>query len=258
MAMSGAGRRVWVASVLVAVGLAPLAAGPAHADVERVALGQFRFTPPRVEIAMGDSVIWEAADEGHTVTARDGSFDSSPRGLMAEGDQYRYRFKLPGTFTYFCRVHQARGMVGEIVVVDPSAPAPTTTTRLTPVSAPATTASTDTTATTAPVTTTSRPLATSSTTSMSIATATTAPPGAPASPQEAPVLNPNARVVGSPPLEAGLPEAQAAARRSGDSGGPNTGLVLGLVAVATVGLAGGGALLGSKRRSGQSRRRPPR
>ena len=64
---------------------------------------------------------------------------------------------------------------------------------------------------------------------MSVATATTAPPGAPAVPQEAPTLNPSARVVGTPASEADLPEAQAAARRAeaSDAGpGPAVGLAL--------------------------------
>ena len=123
--MSGLRWRVWVTFGLVAAGIGVPSPRPAAAATTRVVIGGMRFTPPRVEIAMGDSVLWEAADEGHTVTARDGSFDSSPRGLMAEGDQYRFRFRLPGTFAYFCRVHQTRGMQGEIVVVDPAAPTTT-------------------------------------------------------------------------------------------------------------------------------------
>ena len=233
---------------LVAAGIGGVPAPrPAVAATTRVVVSGTRFAPPRVEITMGDSVIWEAADEGHTVTARDGSFDSSPRGLMAEGDQYRFRFRLPGTFAYFCRVHQTRGMQGEIVVVDPAAPT-TTSTRLTPVSAAAPTSSTATTATSAPTTTTSRPLATSSTTSMSVATATTAPPGAPAVPQEPPTLNPNARIVGTPASESGLSEEQAAVRRSEGSGtGPGPAVGLGLLAA--LGIAGGALALRKSRRS---------
>ena len=244
--MIGQHWRVWVTFGLVAAGIGVPSPRPAGAATTRVAIGGMRFTPPRVEIAMGDSVLWEAADEGHTVTARDGSFDSSPRGLMAEGDQYRFRFRLPGTFAYFCRVHQARGMKGEVVVVDPAAPT-TTTTRLTPVSAAAT-SSTATTATTAPTTTTSRPLATSSTTSQSVATATTAPPGAPAVPGEPPTLNPNARIVGTPASGTDLSEEQAGARRSeGDGAGPGPAIGLGLLAA--LGIAGGTLARRKSRRS---------
>jgi hypothetical protein len=164
---------------------------------------------------------------------------------MGEGDQYRFRFRVPGTFAYFCRVHQGRGMQGEIVVVDPSAPT-TTTTRITPITAAATTSST--TATTAPTTTTSRPLATSSTTSRSIATATTAPTGTPAAPQEPPALNPNTPVVGSAVASSeDLPGAQAAGATSEGTGtGPGAAIGVGLLAA--LGVAGGTVFFRARRR----------
>ena len=217
---------------------------PAEAATARVEVGDLRFSPAKLQISVGDTVEWDAADDGHTVTARDGSFDSSSRGLMGTGDYFRFRFRAPGTFAYYCRVHASRGMQGEIVVVDPSAP--TATTRLTPVSAAATTSTTSSaaavTTTTAPVTTTSRVLATSSTTSLAQAVATTSPPGSAATPNEAPTMNPDARVVGSPPPEAGgLPEAQAAARHRGGSGpakGPLIGAAAALLALLALGAFG--------------------
>ena len=225
-------------------------AGPAGADVARVKLAGQRFTPPRVEIVAGDSVIWEAGDDGHTVTARDGSFDSSDRGLMAEGDQFRWRFRVPGTYAYSCRVHGNRGMQGVVVVADPSAPS-TSTTRLTPVSAAATTSTTAaaqaTTPTTVPETTTTRPLATSSTTSVRQVVTTTVPSGTPIDPQEPPALNPNAPML-SPSGDSVLPESQAAARRSEAS--KESLPVLAIVAVAALMLFG--ALVGVRAR----RRRP--
>jgi len=198
---------VLVTAVFSVIGA--VATSPAGAAVERVQVAGQRFDPSRVEIQVGDSVIWEAGDDGHTVTARDGSFDSSYRGMMAEGDQFRWRFRVPGTYAYYCRVHENRGMVGEVVVVDPSA----TTTGVTPVTAAATTSTTVdySTSTTAPATTTSRELATSSTTSLRQATSTTVLPGTPADPQEAPALNPNAPILTGAGSSV-LPEAQAAAR----------------------------------------------
>jgi plastocyanin len=212
--------------------------GPAGAYVERVQLANQRFTPARVQIQLGDSVIWEAGDDGHTVTARDGSFDSSDRGLMAEGDQFRWRFRVPGTYAYYCRVHQNRGMVGEVVVIDPAAP--TTTTPLTPVTAAATTSTTAaaTTETTLPVTTTSRELATSSTTSLRQATSTTVLPGAPADPQEAPAINPNAPILTGSGSSV-LPEAQAAARRAEAEKKKDQLPVVAVVAIAALTLFGG-------------------
>jgi plastocyanin len=249
--MSGLSWRVKVASGLVAVVAGPLAlsARPASAATQQVVLANQRFNPAHIEIVLGDTVDWVAGDDGHTVTARDGTFDSSPRGLMSEGDEFRYRFRVPGTFAYYCRVHGSKGMQGEIVVIDPSAPT-TTTTRLTPVTAAATTTSTAATTTSAApetTTTTSRPLATSSTTSLSQATATTVLAGTPAVPQEAVAMNPNARVVGSPIPSADLPESQAAARRPG---GPGSGSVpaAAAVGVGLVALLGAGGLAARRRR----------
>jgi plastocyanin len=235
--MSGLSQRVGAAFVLVAA-LALLSPRPAEAYVTRVDVGKMQFSPAKVQNEMGDSIIWEASDDGHTVTARDGTFDSSSRGLMAEGDQYRWRFRTPGSYAYFCRVHGDRGMKGEIVVVDPAAPT-TTSTRLTPVSAAATTSTTApplTTAPTAPATTTTRPLATSSTTSPAVATSTTAPVGTPVAPQEPPAVNPSTPIVGTAEADANLPGAQAAAQRTAADDD--------LLPLIAIGVAGMLALLG--------------
>ena len=248
--MSGLLQRVGVALVLVTV----LMPRPAEAYVTRVDASGTRFTPARVEIELDDSVIWEAGDDGHTVTAADGSFDSSSRGFMSEGDQFRWRFRVPGTYAYFCRVHQNRGMKGEIVVVDPDAPT-TSSTRLTPVTAAATTsttalAATETTVSTEPPTTTSRVLATSSTTSPAMATSTTAPVGTPVAPQEPPALNPSAPVLGSADGrgsgDAKLPDAQAAAQQT--SATDNVLPVIALGVVAVLALFGGMMGLRARRR----------
>lgn len=246
--MSGLTWRVWTLSGLVAAGIG-VVAPPARAAAAEVTAGDARFTPARVQIELGDSVVWEAADDRHTVTSRDGLFDSSPRGLMAEGDKYRFRFRVPGRYAYFCRVHQSQGMQGEVVVVDPAAPT-TSTTRVKPVAASATTSSSSstTTTTTAPTTTTTRQLATSSTTSRSIATATTAPPGTPAAPQEPPALNPKTPVIGSPAGSGDdLPGAQAAAQTSdGADAGPGTVVAIGVLAA--LGIAAGTVLFRGHRR----------
>jgi plastocyanin len=246
------GALVLVTAVAGVIGAFP--ARPAGAYVERVQLANQRFNPAKVQIQVGDSVIWEAGDDGHTVSAKDGSFDSSDRGLMAKGDQFRWRFKVAGTFAYYCRVHQNKGMVGDVVVADPYGA--TTTTRLTPVTAAATTSTTadDSTTTAAPATTTSRELATSSTTSLKQATSTTVLTGEPAAPQEPPTLNPNAPVLTGAGT-AVLPEAQAAARRAEAAKKNNLapGIALGIVGVVLVGAGGRAAL----RARGRGRRRPP-
>ena len=227
-----------VTAVAGVIGVVPTR--PAGASVAHVEMSGMRFNPSRLQIQTGDTVIWEAEDDGHTVTAGDGSFDSSSRGTMAEGDQFRWRFRTPGTYAYYCRVHRSRGMQGEVVVVDPSAA--TSTTRLTPVTAAATTtsttaaATTETTETTLPVTTTSRPLATSSTTSLRQITSTTVPAGTPAVPNEPPALNPNAPLLTGSGTSV-LPEAQAAARRSEAEQDPLP--VVAIAVIAALALFGG-------------------
>jgi plastocyanin len=238
-----------VAAVLTLVGaVTGLVAPPARAVSERVTMAEMRFDPARLEVAVGDMVVWTAGDDDHTVTARDGTFDSSPRGLMGQGDEFRWRFRVPGEYTYYCRVHGSRGMQGVILVVDPFAPS-TTPTRPTSATAPATTSSTagaPTTVTAAPTTTTTaRPLATSSTTTVPPVVGA-APAGQPAVPQEAPALNPAAPVLGSAP-EAGFPTSKTAARRSG--GSHLTPVVAaGVGAVLLLGVAGG-TLVRRRRRS---------
>jgi plastocyanin len=238
-----------VTAVAGASGVVP--ARPAGAAIAQVEAAGTRFNPAKLQVQMGDTVVWEAGDDNHTVTARDGTFDSSTRGTMVEGDQFRWRFRVAGTYAYYCRVHQSRGMQGEIVVVDPSAA--TSTTRLTPVTAAATTSTTAaaTTGTTLPATTTSRQLATSSTTSLRQITSTTVPAGAPVLPQEPPALNPNAPVLTGSGV-AVLPDAQAAARRSaGEKDDLGPGIALGIVGALLV-AAGGGAALRARSRGRRS------
>src|SRR5581483_4226903 len=128
--MSGRLWRLVAPIVLVGALIGPVTARPAAASTSRVVAANLQFTPARLQVFVGDTVVWDAGDDDHTVTARDGSFDSSDRGLMAAGDEFRWRFRVPGTFPYFCRVHGDRGMQGVIVVVDP--PAPSTTATSTP------------------------------------------------------------------------------------------------------------------------------
>ncbi len=70
------------------------------------------FSPPSVTIQVGDTVTF-LNDDGrdHTVTARDGSYDS---GLMPSGDSYTRTYTVPGTYEYFCAIHP--DMVGTILV----------------------------------------------------------------------------------------------------------------------------------------------
>jgi plastocyanin len=82
------------------------------------------FSPARIDVVTGDSVMWHNASvRPHTVTATDGSFDS---GRMSAGRAYIHEYGTAGVRPYHCTLHA--GMIGEVRVHDvllraPEAPA---------------------------------------------------------------------------------------------------------------------------------------
>jgi plastocyanin len=93
---------------------APLARAespPARPD--RVEIGDFAFAPRTVEVPLGSEVTWENTDPTpHTVTGRDGGFDS---GTLDPGSRFAATFDRAGTFAYFCQIHPT--MQGSVRVV---------------------------------------------------------------------------------------------------------------------------------------------
>jgi plastocyanin len=87
---------------------------PTSPDV--VEIGDFAFSPAGVEVGTGSEVTWRNVDPtAHTVTARDGSFDS---GTVDAGSTFSTTFEEGGTFRYFCQIHPT--MQGTVRVVDPT------------------------------------------------------------------------------------------------------------------------------------------
>jgi plastocyanin len=117
---------------------APAAGGAAPAPAAQtveVAIGDNTFSPKKLTVAVGTSVVWkQGGQRPHTVTADDGSFAS---GNMDAGATFSQTFTKAGTFPYFCEYHGGAGgtgMAATIVVADgsaaaaPPAPAPAPTT----------------------------------------------------------------------------------------------------------------------------------
>ena len=73
-------------------------------------IARFTFETP-LEIEVGTSVTWTNTEEPHTVTARDGSFNSD---RIPQGESFTHTFDTAGTFDYFCQVHPA--MEGTVIV----------------------------------------------------------------------------------------------------------------------------------------------
>jgi len=87
----------------------PLAAQSAEA---RVSIANFDFSPGRLTIPAGTTVVWRNNDSVvHTVTSTTGDFDS---GNLAFGETFQFTFNTPGSFNYFCEIHPS--MRGQIVV----------------------------------------------------------------------------------------------------------------------------------------------
>jgi plastocyanin len=85
----------------------------APAAPDRVEIADFAFSPGTLEVPVGSDVTWRNADPtAHTVSARDGAFDS---GTVDPGAAFGITFERAGTFEYFCQIHPT--MRGSVRVV---------------------------------------------------------------------------------------------------------------------------------------------
>ena len=82
------------------------AAGQAEAKtgaLVQVTISEFKFTPKRLIIHVGDTVEWKnTGTMTHTSTADSGTWDS---GNLAPGASFKFRFNGTGTFPYHCTIH---------------------------------------------------------------------------------------------------------------------------------------------------------
>src|SRR5438445_7343656 len=128
---------IGIVGVLTVLGVAVL---PALAATKNVAVKDFEYKPASITIVVGSTVHWtDMGDAPHSVTAKNGSFDSSdaactPSGgptCMSKGDTFDHKFTSTGTFVYFCRVHCPNdscgqgGMRGRVIVKAAATPVPT-------------------------------------------------------------------------------------------------------------------------------------
>jgi plastocyanin len=85
-----------------------------EAPTDSVSIVDRRFVPQSLTVRVGDALTWTNADDRiHTVTARDGSFDS---GIVAVGDTFAQTFTTAGSYPYLCTIHP--DMTGTITVLE--------------------------------------------------------------------------------------------------------------------------------------------
>lgn len=92
--------------------------GPGHVApaTGSVTVGDDFFSPQKLQIRPGDSVVWgSAGSRPHTVSSDEGAFDS---GTLSPGATFSHTFTKEGTYFYYCRFHGGprSGMWGVIVV----------------------------------------------------------------------------------------------------------------------------------------------
>ena len=106
----------------VSIALLLFALSPARAATVYVDIGTGYYSPQNLTVGVGDTVVWDARSPGHTVTANDGTFDSSggtqPPTTLSLGARYSFTFQSVGTYPYFSRTDTA--MKGTITVQDPA------------------------------------------------------------------------------------------------------------------------------------------
>jgi len=80
--------------------------------IDHVSIRGFAFAPARIEVAVGDTVVWTNTDQfAHTTTA-DSSAWSSPE--LRPGERFTWIASTPGRFDYHCAAHPV--MRGTVVV----------------------------------------------------------------------------------------------------------------------------------------------
>src|SRR6516162_8568612 len=93
-------------------------AGAANVSVDMTA--SLTYAPKTITVNVGDTVTWihDSTSTPHTVTADNGSFDSSPGcpasipACLGAGSTYQHTFTQAGTFAYHCKIHGAAGGIG--------------------------------------------------------------------------------------------------------------------------------------------------
>jgi plastocyanin len=106
----GAAAALWTAAVAAAGGTGTMLAGRARPITHTVTIDATSYTPARLAVHVGDTVVWVNKDLiPHTATAQGGGFDSK---ALPAGASFRFTVKAKGAADYACVFHPT--MTGRI------------------------------------------------------------------------------------------------------------------------------------------------
>jgi plastocyanin len=90
---------------------------------------QFKFDPERIEIAVGETIVWHTVGViPHTATCDPSKAQNPDHAILPDGaepfdsgnipqnEEFRHTFDVAGEYTYFCIPHEAANMIGHITV----------------------------------------------------------------------------------------------------------------------------------------------
>jgi plastocyanin len=112
------------ALLVVALGGSAALGGPSAGSskrvTKRVSVKDDFFRLKTVRIPRGSKVTWVTSGvDGHTVTFRQipsGVGRIKGSGVLDAGDRFSHLFRKRGTYRYVCRIHEALGMKGRVIV----------------------------------------------------------------------------------------------------------------------------------------------
>jgi len=77
------------------------------------------FDPPLIQVAVGDTVRFEATQSGHNTASKKGMIPEGTESWNSPMDvDFEITFTADGTYDYICSPHYSMGMVGLVLVGD--------------------------------------------------------------------------------------------------------------------------------------------
>lgn len=117
-------RKLIMSGVLMATLMIAGGANAAEVEVKMLnksADGIMVFEPSLVRINPGDTVKFVAADKGHNVETVDNMIPEGGKAFVGKvNEELAITFDKPGVYGYKCKPHYSMGMVGMVVVGNPT------------------------------------------------------------------------------------------------------------------------------------------